>query len=664
MESLKEPIRELLKHLFNLTNLGWLESNINFFFSILSISIVLFSSIYKFIKWCLEKHTIIKFNKEAPYFTQKEVERAIKNFIQTKGQNISPSNVHEMSENVTHIVKEKLIPFFFNKVFNSKLEADSKYYIILSDSGMGKTTFSLNLYLRYMNKGKFLKLIGFGAHKYRIKLIPLGLPNSLNELEKISLAEQSDTILLLDAFDEDIEAVKNYKARMDSIIEITKNFKLIIITSRTQFFPSEFEEPKNTGIMKYGGEKGQHEFNKFYVSPFDDKDINKYIKMKYGLFKYKKRKLAFGIVKKSPNLMVRPMLLNYIDDLLISPFPKGYNKIINFTIIKATIFSITISKKFNELSLKFENSNKTINRTLTMYSKTDLIVQSEEHLPLLFKYLIPRQNDNFKYSYQIYEKLIEKWIERESRRASDHIKFKENLYEFSKQIAVNIYENRLERRGLFIGLEDISHFANLNSINLNQIEMTSRSLLNRNGDGDYKFAHRSILEYFLAKEALINDDFSEQFNYIGMDNVKNFIREIGVNDFIIDLYRKNLNFQINYLTLEGFKGTIYNPDEITINFIDNIYFIQFEFDELKSSDIKRLILTFTALRLFQKEKKGIEQFHLGYINLTNKIKMNESKNNSQSNIDKYFYINDLNSVIKEYDEFTNFENKLYDFLQK
>ncbi|MEZ4847960.1 MAG: formylglycine-generating enzyme family protein [Bacteroidia bacterium] len=56
--------------------------------------------------------------------------------------------------------------------------------------------------------------------------------------------------------------------------------------------------------------------------------------------------------------------------------------------------------------------------------------------------------------------------------------------------------------------------------------MKSRSLLNRDAEGNYKFSHKSILEYFLAKEAYDNPDFYDQMEFAGMDQALQFFSEM------------------------------------------------------------------------------------------------------------------------------------------
>ncbi len=377
------------------------------------------SMVYKSIKVIIRYYINIHTSKDLyPFYTSLEVKKATQYYIQTQYQNVSPSKGEEPIKKKS-IAKQKLIKQYLSLLFDND-NTDERFHVVLADSGMGKTTFMINLYIRYKLKSFFTN------HKYDIYLIPLGYEESINYIEKIK--EPKKSILLLDGFDEDNAALDDYKSRLKIIIKKTKEFRTIIITCRTQFFPNEEEEPKETGIARFGVEKGVFEFQKVYISPFDKKDIEKYISQKYPFYFYFKRKKANKIIMKVPNLMFRPMLLSYIDDIILTKKP-------------------------------------------------------------------------YKYSYQIYRFLIDKWIERECNRLHyvDKKKYKNDLLLFSETLAQKLYSQIEHRKDLTISNEEITAIAKMHSIHISELELKSKSLLNRNARGDYKFAHKSIFEYFIAK---------------------------------------------------------------------------------------------------------------------------------------------------------------------
>jgi hypothetical protein len=395
--------------------------------------------------WILRRQRKLK-RDLFPFYTLPEIQRATQYYVETKCQNIAPSKEDEPRQAHAFAAKEHIIPFFLKKAFKPEKD-ECQFYIVLADSGMGKTTFLINLYLRYLEQF-------FGA-RYQIKLFPLGFPELDKEIEKISDDDKRKTILLLDAFDEDIQAVHDYKTRLHDLIRKVVQFREVVITCRTQFFPSEEEEPKETGVLQFGGEGGYREFRKLYLSPFDDHDVHAYLRKRFFWQVFKRRK-AHRIVTSCPNLMVRPMLLSYIDDLL----------------------------------------------------------QSQRLYPA---------------TYMVYEELIAKWIDREAKRVPSEKRehYRQELARFSREIALDIYRQREARDGaLLIEGAEIKPFAEQHGIDLNDMELKSRSLLNRNARGEYKFSHKSILEYFLAVEAFSSESFRQEINFDGMSQAEAFFDEL------------------------------------------------------------------------------------------------------------------------------------------
>ena len=83
------------------------------------------------------------------YWEKPDIQKARLHFIDTQMQNIAPNKEEaEPGDSRPYVAKEKLIPFFLNHVFDNNKRSD-KYHLVLAGSGMGKTTFMLNLYMSY-----------------------------------------------------------------------------------------------------------------------------------------------------------------------------------------------------------------------------------------------------------------------------------------------------------------------------------------------------------------------------------------------------------------------------------------------------------------------------------------------------------------------------------
>lgn len=382
------------------------------------------------------------------YYLPSEVAWAVKYFVPTKWQKTPPSEELELRDSLLDTTPNLLIPHLINKVFVDRQERrlDFKFFLILADSGMGKTTLMLNLFEEWRSKSR----------NKEMRLYHIASNKAWWEIEKIKrFGKAPDTILLLDAFDEDQKAVGNYERRLEQIIGATKDFHKIIITSRAQFFPSKKEILSETKIKT---DSGFHKIRHQYIAPFDDQDIDKYLNKRFGsnwaFWNRKRKQEAKNIVDKAPNLMVRPMLLAYIDDLLDSR--RAYD-----------------------------------------------------------------------YSYQVYEEMVSKWIEREAARVEigRRENFSENLRRFSVELAVHLYKKRIGGEHV-IHHDNLELFAERNSIDLSKIEMQSRSLLDRNADGFYKFSHKSVLEYFLATRYIQDLSFALGFNFDEMRQAKTFHGEM------------------------------------------------------------------------------------------------------------------------------------------
>lgn len=193
---------------------------------------------------------------------------------------------------------DTLKPFFNNE--NTQKDGRN-HLIILGDAGMGKSSFLLMLKLRSMS---FLHI-----QRYRFELLKIG-PNTLNEIDKIE--NKINTILLLDALDEDIESWSNVKSRLSELVQNTLSFRKVIITCRTQFFPvDERNLLLNSGVVSIY----DYKIEALFLSLFKERDINEYLNKKFG-FDKKKIIKSKSIISKMKDLKARPLILSHIDDLL------------------------------------------------------------------------------------------------------------------------------------------------------------------------------------------------------------------------------------------------------------------------------------------------------------------------------------------------------------
>src|SRR5690606_7751375 len=125
--------------------------------------------VYKTIKVYKGKKRLNQAVMDIPYLTRAEIHRSMKYFVNTKCQSVSPSITSEPGHSFAFVPRELIIPFFIKKVFNY-FDNDSKYFLILADSGMGKTTFLINLLIKFrQNQLRLFNWITFQTNDVKIK---------------------------------------------------------------------------------------------------------------------------------------------------------------------------------------------------------------------------------------------------------------------------------------------------------------------------------------------------------------------------------------------------------------------------------------------------------------------------------------------------------------
>jgi hypothetical protein len=358
-------------------------------------------------------------------FSDRDFEAAIQNYIPPYGTNIDPSDADDLISPLG--VKQPIMDVINGEINNVR---GKRHILVLADSGMGKTTFLLNFTVNRVNKDK------------RIALVSLSRGSSIDQISKIEF--KKDTILLLDAFDEDTEAITRPEDRLSEIVKAAQDFSTVIMTCRTQFFIQDSAIPRSTGLLKVGsrgaGISQYHEWRTVYLLPFNDVQVSEFIDLAIPFYKRKTRSIAKELAKKIPDLAARPMLLNLIPE----------------------------------------------------------IASNEARI------------DNL---WQLYEFMVKQWAIRENDWIS-----KDELISFSKALAFEIYSKRDQRKSERVHIEELNSIFNKDFTKANKeaSKFRTRSLLNRDSEGNYKFAHRSIMEYFFILDFIDGNDKAVDFKWTDM----------------------------------------------------------------------------------------------------------------------------------------------------
>jgi len=168
------------------------------------------------------------------------------------------------------------------------------------------------------------------------------------------------------------------------------------------------------------------------------------------------------------------------------------------------------------------------------------------HIPDLL-----RDGATIEHSFQLYEAIIDAWLQRESVWLDP-----KNLRRFSELLAVEIFVNREKRGSELITRDELLTLVEAWNIPLNDMLLSWRSLLNRDADGNLKFAHRSIMEYLFIQcdVSQIKQIWTETFLTNQMEHFVNDI--VGSRNFS---YLRNIpNVQLSHVDLSDAELTNIN----------------------------------------------------------------------------------------------------------
>ncbi|MGA2875952.1 MAG: DUF1566 domain-containing protein [Nitrososphaerales archaeon] len=268
----------------------------------------LLRSIILFIARRLRHRRLQPLVKERKYLAQ-VIKQATYNYIEPNCQSVDPSG----QEDFRKVIAAKQPAFAaLDEILDT--ESDNTYTIVLADTGMGKTSLLLNYYSRHLRRRK---------QEFRLALVPLGQQRASEQIEQVQ--NQDETTLLLDALDEDPQAIGDPRKRLGELLQLAARFRHVVLTCRTQFFNRDDEIPRETGLIRTGitrsGEDKEYVFHKVYLSPFSDRQVNQLIAKAFPLWKWGARQKAKKLVRKMPDLVVRPMLLAHVEDLIHSRTP-------------------------------------------------------------------------------------------------------------------------------------------------------------------------------------------------------------------------------------------------------------------------------------------------------------------------------------------------------
>ena len=225
-----------------------------------------------------------------------------KNFIRIRG--------YQKDDNNQDTLECYLVEKFLNHILIRNNSSRYNRYLILGGSGVGKSTFSIALYYKYIKKYTKQNL------PYSIFILNMGDENnyesSIAALKQKEKPEKS--ILILDALDENIHVGEDFEKFLEDLNRLMIDFKFVIITSRIQLFTDQTQVPKNVGFRH---DNQWIPYKRFYICPFTDRDVHHYLRNTFNEGSEEWKKACTIVCKcECDDLMSKAMLLTYIKSLI------------------------------------------------------------------------------------------------------------------------------------------------------------------------------------------------------------------------------------------------------------------------------------------------------------------------------------------------------------
>jgi hypothetical protein len=395
-------------------------------------------------------------------------------FIEPLCQRINPANDKDAKkELVFSVLKAKL-------EVNEANWDGGHHILVLADAGMGKST--------------LLAMIRMKPHKVIPKnrsCVLLKINSDLEEQLK-AIKNPSKVVLLLDALDEDAEAITHgFVKRLISIIQSTLSFYRVIITCRTQFIPQENKQftvnRRNYNNLPDTLKISKSLLGKLKVSQKKPDEIS-FVKCDWGKNDHYEMQLIIS------GFAINTIYLSYFTDEQVDEYIDRMHQFNGIT--KQSITQIrALTRKIDDLRVRpllLANIDKIIDR-------------------------LPDITDNV---YDIYEAIVDSWLYYEQRKPNAHYSHEQLLYA-CRLIAMQMLRTKKqtvsenEIQSLQEGVDLLR--------TIQSIDIFGRSFLNRREGGDFLFAHRTIQE-FLVVFHLLNGSSHNNFSIKLSDQMNLFMK--------------------------------------------------------------------------------------------------------------------------------------------
>ncbi len=347
-----------------------------------------------------------------------------------------------------------------------------KLLAVLGDYGIGKTSFCY----------KFACDMTGSAYVPVVVELKTVMAEGWHEvIQKEARSRVGDStpspVLILDGFDELSLTFdkKTVLEEIENLSKTTQEYKKVILTSRTQFFRSE-EEERETLVRKEFHERGPRSmtyprFERIYISLFDDKQIRRYLDLCLG--KAESEKFWNETVEKVfdvKDLARRPILI----ELIVNDLEAVQN--IEGKVTPGKVYR-TITERWQE--------------------------REEQRLPPSIE--LQHREEKVPKNIMLFMEELAYWM---------LTKEKARLHFNTLKDAINKYFDDETKDMLKLSLDNLDY------------QIRNCSFLSRHVQGYYVFAHRSFMEYFVARKLAreIPEDKAKEIKI--MDQPALFVSEL------------------------------------------------------------------------------------------------------------------------------------------
>jgi formylglycine-generating enzyme required for sulfatase activity/GTPase SAR1 family protein len=320
---------------------------------------------------------------------------------------------------------------------------------VLGDYGIGKTSFCYK-FACDMTGSEYVPVV------VELKTVMTkGWRDIQREVKSRAGDSTQSPVLILDGFDElsltfDKETV--FK-EIENLSKTTQEYKKVILTSRTQFFRSE-EEEKETLVQKWKkflGIEGPRSmtyprFERIYVSLFDDEQIRQYLDLSLGKAESEKFwNETVEVVFNVKDLARRPILI----ELIVNDLDAVQN--IEGKVTPGKVYR-TITERWRE--------------------------REEQRLPPSI--VLQHKEEKIPKDIMLFMEELAYWM---FTKGVDQLHFN------TLRDAIAKYFDNETKKMLRLSLDNLDY------------QIRNSSFLSRNeAQGNYAFAHRSFIEYFVARK--------------------------------------------------------------------------------------------------------------------------------------------------------------------